>query len=45
MHESQGKHKERFTDTLANLSEVGDCAMCDLEGFVLHNDFIGLLEF
>lgn len=37
--------KQRFTDIFANLSKVGDCAMYDLERFVLHNDFIGLLEF
>lgn len=33
--------KQHFIDKSTDLT-MGDCAMCDLEGFVLHSDFVDL---
>lgn len=33
-----------FPDKLAICLKVGDCAMYDLERFVLHNDRVGLCQ-
>lgn len=36
--------KQQFTDKLADGSTVGDSAVHNLEGFVLHNAFMGLCQ-